>query len=211
MAKKAENKQTITISPPNFQVAKFKIVGTAPYMQNRFSAKAQQMMKDKMMQGEQAKKGKKRQPRDFDADYKAAMYVSEDGWSGIPAPAFRNACIEACRVAGFTMTRARMSVFCVAEGIDATDGTPLVRIHGGKPEKTEMAVRNETGVADIRSRPQWKEWYCNLSMRYDADQFTAEDVANLIMRAGIQVGVGEGRPYSKKSNGLDMGTFEIAN
>lgn len=210
MAKKETTKQTITISPPNFKVAKFKISGTAPFMQNRFSAKAQKIMEDKMKEGEKAKKGKKREPRDFEADCEAAKYISTEGWNGIPASAFRNACIEACRVAGFQMTRAKMSVFCVAEGEDATDGTPLVRISGPKPEMVKMAVRNETGVADIRARPQWRKWGVNLSLRYDADQFTAEDVANLLMRAGIQVGVGEGRPFSKKSNGLNLGTFEIA-
>ena len=41
------------------------------------------------------------------------------------------------------------------------------------------------------------------------DQFTDEDVINLLTRAGQQVGVGEGRPYSKSSNGLGYGLFTI--
>jgi len=32
---------------------------------------------------------------------------------------------------------------------------------------------------------------------------------NLIARAGEQVGIGEGRPYSKQSNGLGYGIFKV--
>jgi hypothetical protein len=45
---------------------------------------------------------------------------------------------------------------------------------------------------------------------YDADQFTLEDVSNLLARAGMQVGIGEGRPDSKMSAGMGWGTFRIA-
>ena len=46
-------------------------------------------------------------------------------------------------------------------------------------------------------------------MRFDYDQFGYDDVSNLVLRAGIQVGVGEGRPDSKKSTGMGWGTFTI--
>ena len=36
-----------------------------------------------------------------------------------------------------------------------------------------------------------------------------EDVANLIMRAGMQAGIGEGRPFSKESAGIGYGLFEV--
>ena len=48
---------TVTISAPNFQTAVFTIRGTAPYVQNKFSAKAKQMMMDKQSAGSTAKKG----------------------------------------------------------------------------------------------------------------------------------------------------------
>jgi hypothetical protein len=46
-------------------------------------------------------------------------------------------------------------------------------------------------------------------VRFDADQFKASDVVNLLQRAGAQVGIGEGRPFSKSSNGLGYGTFDV--
>jgi hypothetical protein len=38
---------------------------------------------------------------------------------------------------------------------------------------------------------------------------TEADIANLIARVGLQVGIGEGRPDSKQSAGLGFGLFEI--
>ena len=108
------------------------------------------------------------------------------------------------------MTHAKMSVFVAADGFDEIDGVPLVRLVAGKPERVDMATRNATGVADIRVRPMWRKWGAELRLRYDADQFTASDVVNLLSRAGEQVGVGEGRPFSKSSNGLGYGTFRVA-
>lgn len=204
-----ESSVAITINPPDFRTIVFNVRGTAPLMQARFSEKAKLAMREKQAAGSTAAKGKARQARDFDADFHAAIHRSAEGWAGIPASAFRNAAIDACRMAGFQMTRAKMSVFVEADGLDAADGTPLVRIHADEPEKTEMMTRNATGVADIRVRPLWREWGVELRVRYDADQFTAIDVTNLMLRAGLQVGVGEGRPFSKSSNGMGMGTFTV--
>jgi hypothetical protein len=112
---------------------------------------------------------------------------------------------------GFKMTHAKMSVFVEADGNDQVDGQPLVRIDAGPPERLDMATRNQTGVADIRVRPMWRAWKLHVTIRFDADQFSEADVLNLISRAGVQVGIGEGRPFSKQSNGMGYGTFEIVN
>lgn len=200
----------VTISRPNFKTVSVKLIGTAPMMQARFSAKAMRAMMDKMAAGSTAAKGKKRAARDFDDDFEQAQHISESGWCGIPAAAFRNACIDVCRMVGFKMTHARMSVFIIADGRDKVDGSPLVKLIAGKPERTELPVRNATGVMDIRVRPMWREWAVKLTVQYDADQFTEEDLLNLLARAGVQVGVGEGRPFSRESNGLGLGTWRIA-
>jgi len=199
----------VTITPPNFQRIKLMLEGTAPLMQARFAAKAMQAMMAKHAAGSTAKKGAKREPRNFDEDFKQAMHIASEGWIGVPAAALRNACIDVCRMVGFKMTHARMSVFVEADGNDAVDGQPLIRLDAGAPERTEMATRNATGVADIRIRPMWRKWRLNVVFRFDADQFTANDVVNLVARAGEQIGIGEGRPFSKSSNGMGYGTFCI--
>ena len=200
--------QKVQISPANMQFARFKLKGTAPLVQARFSAKAMQAMMSKMAAGSTANKSRAKPARDFDDDYRQAMHISTQGWCGVPAGAFRQAMISACRLVGFKMTLAKLSLFVIADGIDKVDGIPLVKFEG-TPERVDMAVRNATGVADIRVRPMWREWTMSLTIRYDGDQFTAQDVTNLLSRVGMQVGIGEGRPDSRESAGLGWGTFEI--
>jgi len=201
----------VAISAPNLQTAEFRLIGVAPYVQNKFSAKAREQMKSKQEAGPQANKGRKREAKDFKLCYEQAQHVSREGWHGIPAGSFRNAMISACRMVGFKMTHAKLSVFVEADGFDADDGTPLVRITKGKPHYHEMPVRNESGVCDIRARPMWDEgWEAKLRVRFDGDQFSVTDVANLLLRAGMQVGIGEGRPDSKASAGMGLGIFTIA-
>jgi len=203
------SEQTVTIKPPAFKTAAFKIVGTAPLVVNKFPAKAREMMRAKQAAGTQGKKGSAREAKDFDACYQAARHLSRQGWDGIPAASFRHAMVDSCKLVGFKMTLAKLALFIEADGFDADEGTPLVKIIGGEPKVLEMAVRNQTGVADIRVRPQWMEWSANLRVRFDESVFSLADITNLVMRAGMQCGVCEGRPNSKESVGMGWGTFEI--
>lgn len=209
---KTQPAATVQIQPPKFERAAIRIRGTAPYVQHKFSEKAKRMIEETHREGSRSRKGKKREPRDFETEYQAAMHLSQDGWCGIPAPAFRNAMISACRLVGFAMTRAKLSIFIEADGKDTDGITPLVRLEGdpapmGEPE----VVRNESGVVDLRVRPRWNTWEAVVRVRWDADQFSAADVVNLFARAGMQVGIGEGRPDSPNSNGLENGLWEIVN
>ena len=199
---------TVTITPPNMRHIAITIVGTAPYGQLKFSEKAKALMAEKMQAGTKSKKGAAKPPRDFDDDFRQAQHISEEGWNGIPASALRNAMIDACRFVGFRMTVGKGAIFVRADGIDRDDGVPLIKIKG-KPEPNRMHVRNATGVADLRVRAMWREWGADLVLTFDGDQFTQSDVVNLIARAGMQVGIGEGRPFSKSSAGVGWGTFEI--
>lgn len=208
MAKTA-NEVPVVIRPPNIQTLEFTIRGTAPYVQHKFSEKARKEMLAKQTDATQKSKRKK-DPRDIDAEFRAATHYASEGWIGIPAPAFRAAMIDACRLVGFKMTVAKLSVFIEPDGFDADDGSPLVKLIADEPERSEMAARLETGVAMVTIRPMWRTWSAKPKVRYDADQFSATDVTNLLSRAGLQVGIGEGRPNSKKSNGMGWGTFDVA-
>lgn len=198
----------ITIKAPNFQTAKFKIIGNAPLVIHKFSTKARQQIMQTQMEGKSAKSKKDRKPKDFDAVYGEARHISTEGWDGMPASAFRSAMVSACKIAGYVMTRAKLAVFVEADGIEQDEGTPLVRIYG-TPRKHEGYARNDNGSVDIRVRPIWDEWYALLRVRYDADMLTATDITNLLMRAGLQVGIAEGRPDSKNSVGCGWGTFMV--
>jgi hypothetical protein len=207
VAKKAE---AITISAPNIQAIQVRIVGDTPLMMARFSQKAMQGMSDVMTGTTKKGSRKARDPKDFDEDYEQAKHkaAGDEEWVGIPCSALRSALISACRLTGFTMTRAKLSLFVVQQGIDKVDSVPLFRLYG-EPEMNIAPVRNATGVFDLRARPVWQKWYAEPEIRFDADQFSTEDVLNLLRRAGMQVGLLEGRPDSKNSAGMGFGTFQI--
>mgnify|MGYP001081213150 CR=1 FL=1 len=206
-----EGKQHLTIAPPNIQRATFAIVGTSPYVQQAFSEEARQQMHADQEAGSTTKKGRKRAPKDFQKQYENAMHIAMDGWHGIPAPAFRNAMVSACRLCGFHMTKAKLAVWTVGDGIDRADKTtPLVRITNGKPEYSELPVRNANGSCDLRARPMWPAgWEAEVTVEYDADMFTIDDVANLLLRVGLQVGIGAGRNDSTSSCGMGWGHFKF--
>jgi hypothetical protein len=201
---------TVTIKPPNFGTVAFAIEGLAPLVIHRFSAKTKAQMKLKMETGKAAGNKKNREAKATDDLYEEARYRSADGWDGFNASAVRAAMISACRLVGFKMTLAKLSVFVEADGVDASEPQiPLIRIHG-KPTKQEDMARVETGQPYVTVRAAYHAWKATVRIRFDRDQFTAEDVSNLIARVGLQVGIGEGRPDSKNSAGMGWGLFKVA-
>lgn len=203
---------SVTIKAPNFKTAEFVIKGNAPLVIHRFSAKTKQQMKDRMEAGKSAGSKKNREAKSTDTTYNEARYVAKAGWDGFHAGAIRNAMISACRLVGFKMTLAKMSLFVIADGADKEEPQiPLIRILGCQPVKQEDMARVETGQPYVTVRAAYHDWSARLRIRWDADQFTAEDVSNLLMRVGQQVGIGEGRPDSKNSAGMGWGTFDLIN
>jgi hypothetical protein len=185
--------QHVAIKAPNFQTAEFEIEGTAPLVIHRFSAKTKNEMKLKKT----------------DDLFEEARYTHKDGWDGFNASSIRNAMISACRLVGFKMTLAKMSLFVIADGWDkAEPQIPLIRIKG-KAIKQEDMARVETGQPYVSVRAAYHNWSAKIKIRWDADQFTLHDISNLLMRVGMQVGIGEGRPDSKNSTGMGWGTFTI--
>lgn len=203
------NTTVITIAPLRYETLELELRGISPLVINRFSQKAITEMMETQKAGSTSRGKKKRDPKDFDLCFEQAKHVSEQGWEGIHAAAFRNAAISACRTCGVVMTRAKLALWVLADGFDRVDGVPLVKLTGEPAQKHVAVVRNRTGVADVRCRPMYRSWGCKLRLQFDRDMLTASDVANLITRVGYQVGVAEGRPDSKDSAGCGWGLFEV--
>lgn len=201
--------QTVTIRPPGFQTARFKIIGIAPLVIRRFSTKTKDQLLQKQVGGKASSSKKNRDAQDVEATFNEARYISKDGWDGFQASCIRNAMISACRLVNFKMTLAKLSIFVIQDGWDAKEPQiPLIRIHG-EPVMQEDIGRVETGAPYVTIRPAYHEWHAFVNIRWDADQFSIEDVTNLLSRVGMQVGIGEGRPDSKNSAGCGWGMFEI--
>jgi len=211
-AKKMAAKQNVTISAPNLKTAEFEIEGTDPLVIHRVSAKLQNEFLQKIVKGSTPKGKAKHAAADPDAICEAAKYVGmTDGvkWDGFNAASIRCAMISACRLANFKMTLAKLSLFTVADGRDIYNPMyHLVRIRG-KCSRSEIMGRTSTGKAMLVIRPMYYPWDATLRLRYDADQFQLQDIANLLLRVGCQVGIGEGRPDSKNSAGMNWGLFTI--
>lgn len=202
--------KNVVIAPPKIESAKITIRGISPMVQCKFSMKAQDQIRATQEAGQTSRKNKKKEAKDFEAVFQGGRHRSTEGWDGIPAAAFRSAMISACRTVGFKMTLAKLSIFCVADGYDE-EGTGLVKITHGEPTMDVRPGRNANGSVDLRARPMWAPgWQATVTLQWDADQFSASDVMNLLARAGWQVGIGEGRPDSRMSAGMGWGQFEIA-
>jgi ribosomal protein S17 len=205
----AMKSRVVTIKPPNFGLAEFTLIGIEPLVIHRFSAKTKNEMKLKMETGKAASSRKDRTAKLTDASYEEARYRSKDGWDGFHAGALRNAMISACRLVGFKMTLAKLSIFVEADGRDRDEPQiPLIKIIG-TPVKQEDMARVETGQPYVTVRAAYHDWKAKVKIRWDKDQFTVEDITNLLARVGAQVGIGEGRPDSKNSAGMGWGLFNI--
>lgn len=213
MAKKekAAGPEIIRIQPANMQRAIVRIRGIGPYVQKKWSEKAKEEIRQKHQSGQQARSKKVRTARDFQAEFEDSIYAAEPGgWHGFPATALRGGLISVCRLVGFKMTLAKLSLFIEADGFDRDDRKPLVRITKGEPRLFETMAKTTTGVATIAIRGLWEPgWEAAVRVRWDADQFSATDIVNLMSRFGQQAGIGEGRNDSRNSNGQGWGEFEV--
>jgi hypothetical protein len=205
----AQPETKIVITPPKMAVATVKITGTAPYLQNRFSSENRDKMLETQKAGSSVKKTRKaKAPKDFEKVYRGSMHISQEGWPGIPATALRNAMIAACRLTEMEMTRAKMCIFVVSQGLDAESLEPLIKIDGEHRMHIER-VSIGMGSTDLAARAIFEKWSATFQIEWDDDVFKAQDIVNLLARAGWQVGIGAGRPFSKMSGGTGKGTFKV--
>jgi hypothetical protein len=217
MAKKvaiATEQGPVFIDEPKFKVVHLMIRGTAPFVQLRFSEKQKKKLREEHAISETDKtKRKVREPKNYEELFQEAMYKTEKGEKGINALSFKRALVAACRTTDrLSMKQAKMIMHIQADGYDETEGLPLVFFMKGTPHAVENMCRNANGNSDLRVRAMWdKGWEAVVRLSYDSDIIDSKSVTNLMIRAGSQVGIGEGRPDSTKSDGAGMGwgTFEV--
>ena len=205
-----ESNVELIIKPPNLRTAVFEVIGTAPLVIHRFSVKAKAFLADGQEEGKSKQSKKNRKPRSYEDEYHEARYIAREGWDGFPAGAIRSGMISACRLVDFKMTLAKLSIFVVQDGWDKLEPQiPLIRIYGEPQMQKDTIRNNQTGGAATCVRPVYFDWKARITIRWDNDQFTINDIMNLLHRVGEQVGIGAGRPDSRKSCGMGWGTFML--
>jgi hypothetical protein len=206
-------KTKVSVEGIRVETIQFKVVGVTQLVMNNFSKKSrEQLLGDHTKTVDDKLKGKQpRAPKDVKALYKESQHYNETGkWVGIPVMAFKGAMIDSCKLEGCDKTVSRKTIDILADGYDEYDGAPLVKITKGTPDMVMHNVRVGMGKPDIRIRARWKVWECLVKIQYDATVFTKDDITKILVRAGHQCGILEGRKSSKNSNGMGWGEFKLA-
>jgi hypothetical protein len=178
----ATSTTTVTLPPLQIETVNVTLIGDTPLIVHRWSEKAKKQMLDKQMK--KASAGK--EAKDPERDFRESLYVLEDGSYGFPIIGFKAAAVTACTSIGSMTKVAARQAFHV-------DGEFAV-IEGDEPQMREDMVRVGMGTADIRYRGEFKNWWTTISVKFNANVMSAEQILNLMQTAGFAVGVGEWRP-----------------
>ncbi len=179
----------IELEPKHIQLT---VIGITPLIVHAWSVKAIREMEDN--QQKKAKKG--REAKDPEEQFRGCLYLDDQNRNCFPARAFKQACVSAATSIDdkrFPKTKIRQAIFFL--------GDLLPIIHPYEPDMRTDPVRLNGKVADIRYRPEFKEWEIVLSIDYNAAVVTMDQVVNLVNLAGFAVGIGEWRPERNGTNG----------
>lgn len=215
---------TIVLPDIDIKYLTVRIVGDSPLIVHRWSEKAKKEMLDKQMKKATAGKDAKNPMRDFldamywldesgnaidtpselkdvtmDTPHDKIEEVISKGRFGFPACAFKACAINAGYQQGVIAkkTTARGAFHVIGE---------FAVIKGDIEMREDMVqIGGISRVADIRYRPEFRNWETTLSVRYNAKAITAEQIVNLLNYGGFSNGVGEWRPEKDGS----FGTFHV--
>lgn len=209
MAKKNEiATENIGITIPELNLGTFtlKIIGDSPLIVHAWSEKAKEMLLSKQMK----KASTGREAKDPFMDFCDSLYwltekpekpTMEDVQAakfGFPVVAFKTAAIDGAFQSGALpkKTTARGAFHILGEMAEI-EGTPTIR---------EDMCRIGMGVADIRYRGEFSKWSTVLTIQYNKNAMSIEQIVSLFNIGGFGVGVGEWRPAKDGS----YGRFHVA-
>lgn len=210
MAKKTENAVTegIGLEIPQLNLGTFtlKIIGDSPLIVHAWSDKAKEMLLNKQMKKASTGREAKDPFMDFcDSLYwltekpeKPTMEDVQKAKFGFPVVAFKTAAIDGAFQSGALpkKTTARGAFHILGEMAEI-EGTPTMR---------EDMCRIGLGTADIRYRGEFSKWSTVLTIQYNKNAMSIEQIVSLFNIGGFGVGVGEWRPAKDGS----YGRFHVA-
>jgi hypothetical protein len=208
---KTKSEETIVINVPkiNLKSVIVTVEGTSSLIMHKWSEKAK-----KEMLGAQINVNVKvkavRKPRNPVQDFIDSMYwitpppteyteesyleALKDAKFGFPSVAFKKAATSAGYRA--KITKDKVSIY----GAFYIEGE-LVEIKG-KPIMREDMVRLNGLSADLRYRGEFTDWSATMTIVYNADVISAEELVNLLNYGGFACGVGEWRPEKSGQFGM---------
>ena len=226
----AKTTETVAIKPLKLKRIPIRIVGDTPLIVHAWSEKAKKEMLDAQQGKGKTKKKPTKMPFD---DFARALYwitpmpeveiddeatgekrmvVTEEIFDeavqngarfGFPANSFKLAANSSAYRLGWVKNQMGLRG---AYFLNAEDGSELVEIKGSTPVIREDMVKVGMGSADLRYRPMFEEWYCDMILEYnESGDMKLNDILSCIEAGGYVCGVGEWRP-EKDGN---FGRFHI--
>ena len=208
-AKKAE---VVEIKPVELRSVTLKIVGDTPLIVHAWSEKAKRMMLEAQMG---LAKGKKKEVKNPVDDFIQSMYwltekpkesteeafmqaIKDGARFGFPATAFKQSAISAAYRLGYVKDKMGLRGAFFING----DENGMIEIHSDTPIMREDMVRIGMGTADLRYRGEFRNWWAELNISYNANgSFSLENIVNIINAGGYARGVGEWRVEKDGQNG----------
>ena len=209
----AKTIETIEIKPIEIRKTTIRIVGDTPLIMHAWSEKAKREILDKQMK---KTKSSAREAKNPVEDFIRSMYwltpmpdeMSQDGFEeaiekgarfGFPVTGFKQAAISAAYRMGWAKDKVSMRGAFFIDG----DENQMLEIHSDTPVIREDMVKVGMGTADIRFRGEFRNWYADLTISYNANgQYTLEQIVNIINAGGYVCGVGEWRPERDGQYGM---------
>lgn len=203
MAKKEE--ALVTIKPLDIKRVNIRIIGDTPLIVHAWSTKAKRMMLEAQMKTTKTKAKEIRDPYDEfihslywlegepkESTPKAFEEAVKNGakW-GFPVGAIKQAGNSAAYRLGWVKNQMELRGSYFLQ----TEYGEMAEIKGSIPEMREDMVRIGQGTADLRYRGEFKNWYMDMILEYNASSnMTLEQIINVINCGGYACGLGEWRP-----------------
>ena len=215
MATKKTEGNVVEIRPLDIKKVKIKIVGDSPLIVHAWSEKAKRMMLEAQMRTTKTKAREVRDPYD---DFIQSLYWLTEKPESTPE-AFEKAIKDGAKF-GFPTNAIKQSANSAAYRLNwvknqmelrsayfvESDYGDMFEIKGCVPEIREDMVRVGMGSADLRYRAEFKNWYAEITLKYNASgSISLEQIINCVNAGGFATGLGEWRP---EKDG-DFGRFHV--
>lgn len=205
--------EVIEIRPIQIKKATIRIVGDTPLIMHAWSEKAKREMLDKQMK---TTKTSGRDAKNPVEDFIRSMYwlspmpeeMTEEAFDaaveagakfGFPVTGIKQAAISAAYRLGWVKDKMGLRGAFYIDG----DASQMVEIHSDTPIMREDMVKVGMGTADIRYRGEFRNWYADLNISFNASgNTTLEQIVNIINAGGYTCGIGEWRPERDGQYGM---------
>lgn len=219
--------ETVAIRMPVIERVKIRVVGDTPLIVHAWSEKAKREMLDTQQGRNKTKKKPEKIPFD---DFARALYwltpmptvtvkdkstnedrdivteelfqkaVDEGAKFGFPANSFKIAANSAAYRLGWVKNQMSLRG---AYFLRPENGGEYVEVKGDVPLVREDMVKVGMGTADIRYRPIFNNWHCDMILEYNkSGNMKLDDILSCITAGGYSVGVGEWRPERDGTFGM---------